>query len=174
MDRDARARVLAEDQGLTWDELRPTEKDVHRRAAERQIEEIARHGKRPEPLTDGEVLDKLARVFKAAGEDDGVNGGDLVDLVGELLPRTGRSLTYTLATPRNMGQFEDENPPLTDSVERLRCIAWSPLTGEEFSGDEGDYFSLGRDEALTDSDGQPMILVLGYKARCDAITGEAI
>lgn len=37
-------------------------------------------------------------------------------------------------------------------------IAVSPETGEEYSAHPGDYFALGTDDYLKDSEGHPMVL----------------
>lgn len=38
-------------------------------------------------------------------------------------------------------------------------FAFSPATGQEYSARPGDYFWLPEGEALTDSEGEPMVLV---------------
>lgn len=58
----------------------------------------------------------------------------------------------TPATVENMRSYEEGNSP-------FRAVAFSPLTGEEYSGTSGDYFWLGESEPLLDSLGVEMILV---------------
>lgn len=123
-------------------------------------------------MNDAEAMDRLARRFRLALGDE-VNGGDLVDLVAELLKNTGRSEDFTLATPANMRRFARENPG-SQGVEPPRCIALSLGTGDEFSGSAGDYFHLKDDQALEDEDGEPTILVVKHAEFRDALTGEAI
>lgn len=41
---------------------------------------------------------------------------------------------------------------LLDKID-ISCFAYSPVTGEEFSVNPSDYFWLGEDEVLTDSEG---------------------
>lgn len=125
-------------------------------------------------MRDSEALDRLAHRFKIAGEDGDVNGGDLVELVGELLANTGRATSYTLATVANMRKFAEENPAPAENVERPRCMAISLGTGEEVSGDADDYWQIEDDEPLTDEDGEPMILVCKRTEYVDALTGEAV
>jgi hypothetical protein len=124
-------------------------------------------------MNDAEAMDRLAHRFKSAlGEE--VNGGDLVELVGDLLQATGRSQDYTLATVANMRKFAEENPAPAENVERPRCIALSLIDGVEVSGDAGDYFTIkDEDEPLT-WEGEPMILVRRSRGRVDALTGEVI
>lgn len=58
----------------------------------------------------------------------------------------------TPATVENMRSYEASGSP-------FRAVAFSPLTGEEYSGTPGDYFWLGESEPLLDSLGVEMILV---------------
>lgn len=85
---------------------------------------------------------------------------------------------YTLATPRNMRQFESEHPgrdlPGGGHVEGLRCFAYSPVTHEQFSASAGDYWTLSDDEPLKDSEGYAMILAVSETRYSDALTGELI
>lgn len=76
----------------------------------------------------------------------------------------------TFATPENMRRFEAAHPgrklPDGGHVEPLRCVAWSPITREEWSASSGDYWNLPDDHALCDEAGEPMILVIptsGYR-----------
>lgn len=119
-------------------------------------------------MRDGDALDILARRFKEAGEDGEVNGGDLVELVSEMLTHTGRATNYTAATVANMREFEERHG------HDRRCIAYAPISQEEASASSGDYFALAAGEVLTDRDGEPMILVTTGAAYCDALTGQAI
>jgi hypothetical protein len=86
--------------------------------------------------------------------------------------------TRTLATPANMRRFRELHPgrdlPGGGHVEGRRCFAFSPLTGEQFSGSAGDYWQLGDDEPLRDRDGEPMILAVSETRFADALTGEAL
>ena len=59
-----------------------------------------------------------------------------------------------LATRRNMDAYAAAHPNRAPAA-----IAYSPNAGEHYSASSGDYFMLGIDEPLRDSDGEPMILV---------------
>ena len=68
----------------------------------------------------------------------------------------------SLATRRNMDAYEAAHPsrPFKGGVLIApAAIAYSPNTGEQYSASSGDYFMIGMDEPLRDSDGEPMILV---------------
>jgi hypothetical protein len=90
--------------------------------------------------------------------------------------------SYTLATRRNMRAFRDANPdrrfPPEDGpvwIEGRRCFAVSindPF--ERRSADAGDYFTLGEDEPLLDSCGEPMVLAVERYEMVDALTGESL
>lgn len=58
----------------------------------------------------------------------------------------------TLATVANMKRYEETGSP-------IHAVAYSPMTGEEYSATSGDYFWLGENEPLTDEFCNPMILV---------------
>lgn len=80
----------------------------------------------------------------------------------------------TLATPANMRRFEEAHPsrdhPDGGRIEPVRAIAWSPITGEEYSASSGDYFTQRDDVALFDEAGEPMLLVVragGYRDAFD-------
>lgn len=119
-------------------------------------------------MKDNEALDRLAHRFQIAGEDGEVNGGDLVELVGELLRDTGRATSFTLATPENMRKFAEQS-------EGARCKAISlSVPGEEASADAGDYFMMPDGEPLIDSEDEPMILVIERTELHDALTGAVI
>lgn len=60
----------------------------------------------------------------------------------------------TQATLRNMRIHDAGRVPGHENV-----IAYSLLTGEEYSATPGDYWHLSQDEPLLDSEGEPMILV---------------
>lgn len=90
-------------------------------------------------------------------------------------------IEVTAATVVNMRRYEDEHPPKTIDtpngpvrVHAPRCFAYSPTTGEEFSGTPGDYLTGGEDEPLLDAEGDEMILVTSRVVHYDALTGEAI
>jgi len=131
-------------------------------------------------MKDGIALDWLARVIKRAGPDGTITEGgeDLTSIVTQALDTTGRSLTYTLATVANMREFEKTHPRETDNVEPPSCVAVSlHVPGEEVSGAPGDYWQphgVGEDDPLTDTKGEPMILVTKRTEYVDALTGEAI
>jgi hypothetical protein len=87
----------------------------------------------------------------------------------------------TAATVENMERYALTHPAKTIDtqngivrVETPRCFAYSPTTGEEFSGSAGDYFTRERDEVLIDAEGDPMILVTSRVHRYDALTGELV
>lgn len=86
--------------------------------------------------------------------------------------------THTLATPANIRRFAELHPGRDVAgggrVEGRRCFAYSPTTGEEFSGTAGDYFTHADDEALTDCNGDPMILAVTESRVIDALTGEVV
>lgn len=124
-------------------------------------------------MNDAEAMDRLAHRFKAA-MGEGVEGGELSELVGDLLTKTGRSRDYTLATVANMRKFEEENPKPAENVERPRCLALSLIDGEEVSGDAGDYFAIQDENEPLTWEGEPMILVRRHSGYVDALTGEAI
>ena len=44
-------------------------------------------------------------------------------------------------------------------VQDTGALAYSPVTGEEFSANPSDYFWLAENDVLQDSEGNPMILV---------------
>jgi hypothetical protein len=75
--------------------------------------------------------------------------------------------TITLATVENMRKAESIAPG-------LRVIAFSPLTGEEYSATPGDYWNHPADEPLRDSEGEPMILVNRRVSYVDVLTGETL
>lgn len=84
----------------------------------------------------------------------------------------------TLATPANMRRFRELHPgrvlPNGGHVEGRRCFAFSPLTGEQYSAEPGDYWTHGDGEPLRDSEGEPMILAVSETRYLDALTGEAV
>lgn len=86
--------------------------------------------------------------------------------------------TPTLATPANMRRFRELHPgrvvPNGGRVEGRRCFAFSPLTGEQYSAEPGDYWTHGDSEPLCDRDGGPMILAVSETIYRDALTGEAV
>lgn len=86
--------------------------------------------------------------------------------------------THTLATPANMRRFAELHPgrdlPGGGHVEGRRCFAYSPLTAEECGADAGDYWTMGEDEPLTDSQGEPMILAVTETRVIDALTGDVV
>lgn len=55
----------------------------------------------------------------------------------------------TLATPANMKRY----------AYLPNVMAYSPLTGEEYSANAGDYWHLPDDVPLQDANGEPMVLV---------------
>jgi hypothetical protein len=90
-------------------------------------------------------------------------------------------IEVTAATVANMRAYEEAHPPKTIAtpngpvkVHAPRCFAYSPTTGEEFSGSPGDYLNVSDDEPLRDAEGDEMILVTSRVVRYDALTGEAI
>lgn len=68
--------------------------------------------------------------------------------------------THTLATVRNMRIAQERGK---------QAFAYSPTTLEQSSATPGDYFMLGEDEPLTDSDGNPMHLVVKATRYIDAL-----
>lgn len=86
----------------------------------------------------------------------------------------------TLATPANMRRFEvpGKTIPAPDGVvvvvEAVRPIAYSPTTGEEYSGTADDYFWQPQDSPVLDREGNPMILVFKRTVYVDAKTGEEL
>lgn len=54
--------------------------------------------------------------------------------------------------------------------ERYRpgVLAYSPATGEEYSANPGDYWAQPDDWTMTDSEGEPMILVTRHTVYRDA------
>jgi hypothetical protein len=90
--------------------------------------------------------------------------------------------TITLATPANMRAIEEANRGRTIKqpggelvhVEGRRAMAISPSTGEEYSASSGDYWNHADDEPITDSEGEPMILVFQRTVYVDALTGEQV
>lgn len=75
----------------------------------------------------------------------------------------------TIATLRNMREFEDNRHP-----NEPRAVAYSPVSGEQCSATPGDYWMLGDDEAIRDLNGEPMLLVLPFSGFRDALTGEVL
>jgi hypothetical protein len=66
-----------------------------------------------------------------------------------------------LATRRNMEKYASTARTLANGV-TIRAadpVAYSPITGEEYSATSGDYYMRGMDDPLLDSEGEPMILV---------------
>lgn len=86
--------------------------------------------------------------------------------------------TATLATPANMRRFAELHPgrdlPNGGHVEGRRCFAYSPLTGERYSADAGDYWTLDDETALRDSEGEPMVLAVSETRYFDALDGEEV
>lgn len=88
----------------------------------------------------------------------------------------------TLATLDNMKALKAANPgrtiPQPDGstvhIEPRLPVAFSPLTGEQYSADPGDYWGRTKDTPLYDSEGEPMLLVYSRTHYYDAFTGEAI
>jgi hypothetical protein len=73
--------------------------------------------------------------------------------------------TATLATVENMRRAEQAG---------IRCFAFSPTTGEEYSATSGDYWNLGAETPLMDDLGEPMILVQRVTIYRDALTRETL
>jgi len=71
----------------------------------------------------------------------------------------------TLATKRNMQKYNDIS----------NAVAWSPLTGEEYSADPNDYFMrTDPDKPLLDEEGQAMYLIVKVTSRWHNDGGYAI
>lgn len=47
---------------------------------------------------------------------------------------------------------------MRENADRSGIVAWSPVTGEEYSADYRDYWYLSEDEPLVDDNGDPMVL----------------
>lgn len=90
-------------------------------------------------------------------------------------------IEVTAATVANMRRYEEEHPPKTIDtpngpvkVHAARCFAYSPTTGQQFSGTPGDYLTGSDDEPLVDEEGDPMVLVTSRVVFHDALTGDVI
>lgn len=69
----------------------------------------------------------------------------------------------TFATIANMEKARE--------IHGNRVISWSPLTGEEYSANPGDYWQATDEWVMKDSNGEPMILVVRQTNLLDALHG---